>query len=606
MQKAKIKRIAVLAMILFISTTLTPNIRQVHALDPYDPSSSDATPKWGGTFIIGIDSDPTPLNPALTTSTAKGIVYGNIWNTLIQDDLNYETGQWFQVPELAESWTESADHLTFTFNLVKNATWHDGVNFTSADVQFSFMNVIKAPGGHPSGSTLWAKITSVDTPDNYTAVFRLSATDPDFLWNIASMAYAGIVPKHIYTHVNGTVFSIPEIRAVASDPDYMIGTGPFMYKEWVHGDHLTLVRNPNYFKAPLPYLDSVIYKIVPDATTRILSLETGDIDEFNHDVSTADAASLNGSVIGVTGKGSEYAPSGSMMHINLRNPILSNRLVRWAIQAGTNRDQMSELATNGLYKPANGFIASDWKVWDNPEVQALPYNTTYANELLDQAGYPRQTDGTRFTLRFQWVPSDNVEDNKCVEIFRDNMAQIGISINLLPMDDATYEQTTDDNWDFDLALWQGYGQPSEWYRMYYSGNIVPGKGNNEIGYNNTEVDHLLDTFTTSLNLTERQQAIRTAEAIVNYDKPDMGWLVHEHFTAWRQTFVNGAIMGHWANRDGADNVWWSLATKTSPTGETSTETAAGFPWLEVGAVAVVVAVIAGLGVTTYFVRRRKK
>lgn len=601
MQRGKSRNLLILAEILILSSTL---VLSIGARDLWDPSSSDETPKWGGTFVIGLDSDPTPLNPGLTTSTAKGIVFGNIWDTLMQNDINYTTGEWSQLPELAESWETSSDYLTFTFHLVKNATWHDGVNFTSADVQFTFMNVIKVPGGHPSGSSIWKKITSVTCPDNYTAVFHLSGTDPNFLYYMATNTYAAMLPKHIYTHTNGTSYSISEIRAVAGDTHYIIGTGAFMFKEWVHGDHLTLVRNPNYFRAPLPYLDSIVYKVIPDADMRILAMESGEIDHFNHDFPTADAISVNGSVIGVTGLGSEYALSGSLMHINNRNPIINNRLVRWAIEAGTDRENMSILATNGLYPPANGFIAAGWKIWNNPNVTALPYNVTYANELLDQAGYPKGDNGVRFTLRFQWVPSDNVEDNKCVEIFRDNMQKIGIALNLLPMDDATFEQKTSDEWDYDLALWQGYGNPSEWYKMYNSNNLIPGKGNNEDGYNNTQVDALLEIFVTSMNYNERRAAIQEAEAIVNYDKPNNLWLTHEHYTAWNKKFINAAIMGHWANREGSDHVWYSLATGTGPTTGPET-TAPGFPWLEVTIAVIAVIVVAGLG-TTYFVRRRKK
>ncbi|HUW47893.1 MAG TPA: ABC transporter substrate-binding protein, partial [Patescibacteria group bacterium] len=263
-------------------------------------ADNQVQPKWGGTLVVVLNDEIGAVNPALVSSTTKGHVTGQIFSTLTVDEMDPITGEWTPTPSLAESWEVSSDSLTITYHLVQNATWHDGVPFTSADVKFSFMDVIMK--NHPAAKVTWRKVTQVDAPDDYTVVFHLSEPDPDFLIN-HSTAYGAIIPKHKYTHLNGTVWSGAEIKSVAGDPAFAIGTGPFMMQEWVKGDHITLVRNPNYFRAPLPYLDKIVFKVIPDPSMRVLSMEAGEVDFYPFEVTSTDVVKLNSSTIAVTDQG---------------------------------------------------------------------------------------------------------------------------------------------------------------------------------------------------------------------------------------------------------------------------------------------------------------
>ncbi|HUW48219.1 MAG TPA: ABC transporter substrate-binding protein, partial [Patescibacteria group bacterium] len=277
---------------------------------------------------------------------------------------------------------------------------------------------------------------------------------------------------------------------------------------------------------------------------------------------------------------------------------------RHAMSAGINRQLMSTLSSDGAYAPSAGAISTAWKYWDTPSVQEEPYNVTYANQLLDQAGYPRGTDGTRFTLRYQWCNTDTTEGNKCSEILRDEMAQIGIQLDMIPLDENTFmEKTYWNNWDFDLAMWSGFGTIMGWYQLYHSSNIREGNYLNCMGYNNSIVDTALDKAFSVVSKTERKAAFSTYEQEIAKDLPCFNLILNPHYSAYKVTYA-GIPWGHWGFRDPANEVWWTLATGTSAPGATEPQSS-GFPLLEVS---IAVAAVAAISVAGFalFRRSRKK
>jgi len=223
-------------------------------------SPAFAAPVRGGSATLLLSAEP----PVLTTiaHTAFNSVYVSAKTTeglLTYDfDLNPK-------PLLATEWSISPDGLTYTFKLRPGVKWHDGQDFTSADVAYS-INTLKEV--HPRGRNTFLNLVEVQTPDPLTAVLVLSKPAP-YLISALAAAESPIVPKHIY-----------ERTKADENPTNLapVGTGPFKFKEWVRGSHIVYERNAEYWDQPKPYLDTLIVRFIPDAAARAIAIETGEID----------------------------------------------------------------------------------------------------------------------------------------------------------------------------------------------------------------------------------------------------------------------------------------------------------------------------------------
>ena len=224
--------------------------------------AADPVPRRGGTLVMVLDGDPPTLNPDITTGVPDVIVGDLMLEGLTRIDDTLQAA-----PNLASAWTISADHTRYTFKLVE-ANWHDGKPFTSADVKFTLERVSRKYGAKFNAAA--SHIQAIDTPDERTVVLTLDKPFGPLLFSLSNYTNAAILPAHVYGDAD--VLAHPATLA------HPIGTGPFMFKEWVRGDHITLARNPGYWRKDLPYLDQVVLKIIPDPASRVLALKTGEID----------------------------------------------------------------------------------------------------------------------------------------------------------------------------------------------------------------------------------------------------------------------------------------------------------------------------------------
>jgi len=236
-------------------------------LAPAMTPPASAQPRYGGTIVWGMGSDPAL--PGLLGAGSGTFLFQQvahqIFNTLVASD--FVTGEW--KPELAESWEISPDGMRLKFNLIRNATWHDGKPFTSADVKYSYENINPVYNGF--AAMFKAALNSIETPDAYTVVINMKTGWPAMFSPIQGFSGVGwsIAPKHLY---EGTDIATNKYN---NEP---IGTGPWKFKEWVRGDHITLVKNEKYWKKGIPYLDQMIFKIIPSASGRALAFEKGEVD----------------------------------------------------------------------------------------------------------------------------------------------------------------------------------------------------------------------------------------------------------------------------------------------------------------------------------------
>jgi peptide/nickel transport system substrate-binding protein len=372
----------------------------------------------------------------------------------------------------ADNGDVSADGTSVTWKLKPCIFWSDGEPITSKDIAFTW-KAITDPANAPISRSDWAHVTSIDTPDDQTAVLHFDGVYP--AWPVLldlgpNNGSGGILPAHIFEGKTG----------LEKDPQVHQPTwagGPFAIKEWVPGDHMTLVRNPNYF-GDAAKLDYVNIKFVPDPETGLAALKTGDVDLVvnfaESDIPTLQGLASSGIQMRV-----DPTPDFEHMFFNLGTTAgvdgkgksdvdgfcpFQDVNVRKAIMLGIDR---LSFITNYMHEDEKSFIATLWpnSSWTNTSLQPYPYDPDQANQLLDQAGYAVGSDGVRagtcngkqvkFSLGLETTPAQFRIDD--VLHIQSDLKKIGIDIKPNHIPAGTYFGSYTEGADlptgkFDMAI----------------------------------------------------------------------------------------------------------------------------------------------------------
>ncbi len=391
----------------------------------------------GGTMVIGAGGEAPNVVGFLDSDSQTFMIAANVFSGLIGFNRDFEP-----VPELAESWTISKDGRTYTFHLVKGATFHDGKPVTAEDCAFTFNEVIAKC--HPSRGTWWPNVESAFASDPSTFVLQLKKPFPAMMSLLAYELRSGalIVPKHLYQG------SDPAKSPMNQHP---IGSGPFRFVEWVRGSHVEMVRNDAYFVASKPYLDRLIVQFIPDPATRVLAFERGEVDFIDytavpHNEVRRFEKDKRFQVIRVN---DAIAVQG-MWLLNVRHPILKDVKVRQALYYALDTDDIADKALFGAGKPARSVLNSNL-AWCFTDKFAYQRDIPKANQMLEDAGYKRGTDGTRFKINLSWA-TGRAYDGKAAELIRDQLRDVGVVVNVQVYDQPTFVEKVFANWDFDSAV----------------------------------------------------------------------------------------------------------------------------------------------------------
>jgi peptide/nickel transport system substrate-binding protein len=478
-------------------------------LIPFITFSSAEQPRRGGTLVVSTNKDPSTLNPALTTDMNVHHVFHDFYEALIELD-----GEFIPRPGLAESWEVSPDGLAVTFHLKKNVIWHDGKPFTSKDVQFGLMEV--AGKYNPLGRKIMATVRSIETPDDHTAVFRMKKVFGPLIpvnnaWNLP------IVPRHLY---GGT-----DILKNPHNVDNPVGTGPFKFKEWVKGDHITFVRNDDYHKPGLPYLDRIIFSIIRDPSSRALAFEKGELDVLGVGGALMHDFVRLKSLPNVTTSPTPGDPVIVLIAFNRHdNKILANKKVRHAIYHAIDRQFISNKARNGVSPPLHTPIPPVFGVFHNPNTKKYEYDPAKAEKLLDEAGYPRGTKGVRFSLSLVHEYGRGHGVVPAAQMIKPMLKKVGIEVKIVPMERPVMFEKAFKNYEFDLFLttYGGKGDPAAGIARCYTTSSILGKPfSNVARYSNPEVDRLFDEGAASMDQNTRAKAYHKVQEILTDELPYM-------------------------------------------------------------------------------------
>lgn len=467
--------------------------------------AADAARK-GGVMTVQLGAEQRILNPAMRASTAVFIVTGKIVEALV--DLGADGKI---VPVLATAWEGTPDGKTVTFKLRQGVTWHDGKPFTSADVQYCALELWKKQQNY--GTQLHLYLDAVDTPDAHTAVFRYSRPMPMDLLLRAMVDLGYVVPRHVYEGGN------PLENPANTAP---IGTGPFKFVEYQRGQYIVAERYDGYWRKGFPFVDRIVWRFITDKSAAAAALETGQVllSAYNQ-LSLADTDRLKKDPrFQVSTRGNEGNAFNNTVEFNHRRKELADVRVRRAIAHAIDVDFFIENFLYGNGKRATGPIPSSSGFYPGG-VFPYPFDLKKAEALLDEAGHKRGTDGNRFTLRL--VPVQNAEDVPLFGTFiQQSLAEVGIKVDLVQLDNAGALSTIYKDWNFDLATgWHQYrGDPAisttVWFR---SGSPKGAPWTNQFGWQSDEMDALIDNAASEVKPDKRKALYGQFAELVNRELP---------------------------------------------------------------------------------------
>jgi len=489
-----------------------------------------AAPVRGGSATLLLSAEPPVLTTIAHTAFNAVYVSPKVTEGLLTYDFDLNPK-----PLLATEWQISPDGLTYTFKLRADVKWHDGKPFTADDVAFSISTLKEV---HPRGRNTFLNLTSVETPDPLTAILKLSKPAPYLITALAA-SETPIVPRHIY-----------EGTKVAENPANLapVGTGPFRFKEWVRGSHIVYERNSDYWDQPRPYLDQLIVRFIPDAAARSIAIETGEIDLApSTPVPLSDLERFKSlEAIAFEERGYQYSNGVSRIEFNLERPFFKDKRVRQAFAHVIDRKVILNTINYGYGAAIAGPINPNLAKWYDPDLKTYPIDLAIAEKLLDDAGYPRGSDGIRARINLDYVPSGETYPRGS-EYIRQALSKVGIDATVRSQDFATYTKRiyTDRDFDFAFEGMSNLFDPTVGVqRLYWSNNFKPGVPfSNGAAYSNPKVDTLLEAAAIEVDADKRVAQWREIQSILVEDLPAIDIVSQPELTIYNKRIQDHTVGG---------------------------------------------------------------
>ena len=451
-------------------------------------------------IVIGMQLEPPNLDPTGGAAAAiDEVVYANVFEGLTRYRSDGSIA-----PALAESWDISADGLTYTFHLHAGVKFHDGTDMNADDVKFS-LDRARAEESTNAQKALFKGIASVDVIDPMTVKVTLSNPNGGFITNMAWGDAVIVAPESIATD--------------ASNP---IGTGPFTFKEWVKGDKIVIVKNADYWGAPVA-LDTATFKFISDPTAAFAAMMAGDIDAFPGypapETLPQFAADPRFSVVSGNTEGE------TILSTNNKDEHFKDIKVREALAHAINRQEIIDGAMFGYGTPIGTHFAPH-----NPDYVDLTglsnYDPELSKKLLAEAGYP---NGFKTTLK---LPPPSYA-RRGGEIIAAQLRAVGIDAEISNLEWAQWLEQVFKAHDYGLTIVSHtepmdigiYARPEYYFQ-----------------YDNPAFQQLMKDLDLASDPAKRSEILKEAQTMIAKDYVN-GYL----FQLARTSVANAKIKGLWDN-----------------------------------------------------------
>lgn len=458
----------------------------------------------GGQLVFAMPSEPDSLDPACTNSTFADNQYKALYDSLIfwGPDKEY-------YPNLATDWEISDDAKTITFHLREDVTFHDGTPFNAEAVKINLdrLGVVECSVGKVAAGLLGEFYESTEVLDDYTVQINFSEPNPAFLDSASFLYYSSPTAMEKWGEDYGR---------------HPVGTGPFMFEEWEANDHLTVVPNPDYNWAPPfvkhqgpPYLDSIKFRLIPEASTALASLELNEVQVVRAIEPTDVEFVKENPELELNPVVPPGIPIG--WNINVTLAPTDDLRVRQAISYGVDRELMINTLFADTLTPAYSPLSpTTWSYWPGSEEYYL-YNQDKANELLDEAGWVdndgdgiREKDGEDLVVTI--LDLETPERVPAWEFFQAQLREIGVDLSIEFAEAGVVVEECHAGRRNICAIHWGLRDPANMANLFASKNI--GTGFNWSHWDSEEADELLEAGATEADLEERKQIYQDLQKLI--------------------------------------------------------------------------------------------
>ena len=501
-------------------------------------------PKDPYTLIQNLGSEPDVLNAVLWTSQSENIIVSTIYEPLI--GLDNETLAF--KPVLAERWEVSPDHRQYTFYLRHDVKWHDGTPLTADDVVYTMEKIMdpKVDAGPIRSS--YVDVLKTEKLDDYTVRFTYRIP---YFRALVVLGGLQIIPKHVFN--DGTDFNQhPANRAP-------VGTGPYRFVRWKTGRYLQLERFENYW-GKKPDIRRLQFRIIPSGAVALQLLKKGELDRMDLGtlmwVKQTKTPAFEKNF--TRHRYPTVADGYTFMGWNLQRAPFDDKKVRQAMAYLLDLPEMAQKMFFDLWMPATGPAAPQTKDSD-ATLSVRPYDPQKAKKLLAEAGWlDHDGDGwlDKSGQRFHFAllsPAGSVPYEKIISVFRQNLRAIGIDVELRQLEWVAFTREIDQHQFDAVILTYTRAYPTDLYQIWHSSQIKG--GSNFVGFNNFQVDRLLEQARQEFDDAKRAGLNREMHRIL-YDEQPYFFLfntmameaVHNRFQNVKEYLV------------GMDIVEWKVAT----------------------------------------------
>ncbi len=452
-------------------------------------SRADAqTPVRGGTLRIGWIADAKTLDPHFSVQFSERYVLYLVFNTLVGLDKSFNV-----VPELARSWQISPDGKQVTFHLQRGVKFHDGTDFTAEVVKWNIERILDPQTKSPQRSQLEAAVAAVNVVDPSTVTFELKKPFPALLAALAERP--------------GFIVSPDAVKQAG--PNFArrpVGTGPFRFVEWVQDSRVTLERFADYWDKGKPYLDGVVFRVVPDPTVRLTMVRTGEVN-IATDVDAKDVPALQADP---NLKVSEMQPAArwTALQWQVDKPPFNNKTLRQAIALATDRNELKNVLLRGFGESARGpVIPGFW--WFDPNLKGFGHDLEQAKKKLAEAGYPNG-------FRHKFVVENTPQWIRQAELLQAQLQKINVTMDFELVNTAdAYAQIVQRKTNWTHTRWTQRADPNGLlYILFHSKGFA-----NSTGYSNPRVDELLDRAAAIYDPEQRKPLYYEAQRLIVDDVP---------------------------------------------------------------------------------------
>jgi peptide/nickel transport system substrate-binding protein len=511
------------------------------------PAIDTASAVSGDWLIIREMSDPEKLNPIVSNDASATEIDSYIFEYLL--DQNKETYE--LIPRLAGMPEVSADNLTYTFTINKNAKFSDGKPVTANDVIFT-LKLIKIPFIDAAATrNYFEMVDKAEIADNDPQKVKFTLTKPNWR-GIYTLGLFSILPKHILDPNNITdKFQWSEFKdmnvasknsemqkfadfinsqEVSRDAKYLIGSGPYMFEKWDTGAGVTLVRNPNYWAAVnfSNYPQKIIFKTIQDNSAALVSAKNKEVvamnvikpSDFYKDLENPDQFNLV--------KARPFEPAYTYLAWNQLNPLFQDKKVRLALAHLVDRKTIIDKVMYGDGVPIQSHIFYKSAKMLNADLPEIQFDPEKARKLLEEAGWKdsdgdgvldKMINGKKKDFKFTFLSNTNPVRKQILLVVVDALKKVGIVAEVQELEWSVYlDKTKKHEFEATYSAWTSPTIPPDPYQIWHSSQSE-GEGSNYISFNNKKSDSLIVAYRDEMDESKRLIMIKEWQKLIYDEQP---------------------------------------------------------------------------------------